>query len=93
MRWRNLGEKPDDDDMTPERPEILAVLLKAGHSMSIEEVAKAVGIPHVNAKQRLRIMHDEGQIARPKTGMYAALSSAQQSMDLGDKRPKPGAVI
>ncbi|MBR0994156.1 AAA family ATPase [Bradyrhizobium japonicum] len=73
MRLENLGLKMRDQ-MSPERLRILSVLAKAGHSMSIAAVAKAVDDDYANIKNLLSKMCRDGLIERSEVGLYRIAS-------------------
>ena len=88
MRWQDHGYKSMDEPTSPQRLQIIEILVKAGRSMSIEEIATAIGMNVNAAKQRLFQMLNADEISRPATGRYAALST-QQSMEMNGSGVKP----
>jgi Mrp family chromosome partitioning ATPase len=68
--WQVLGPKADAQ-ASPERGRIVAVLAKAaGKTMTVEEIAAAVGMKKANVKNLLSKLHFEHEIERVATGVY-----------------------
>jgi predicted ATP-dependent serine protease len=68
-RWDNLGDKPENQ-ASPEREAIVAVLRKANKPMTIDEIARAIGKVKTNVRKLLTKLHYEGDIERVATGLY-----------------------
>jgi hypothetical protein len=68
-RWDVLGPRREQQS-TPEREDIIAVLAKMGRPMSIKEIALACRNDYDNVKNLLSKMHAEGALVRTGRGMY-----------------------
>jgi hypothetical protein len=68
-RWQVLGPRPDEQT-SPERAKIIAVLAQSGRPMSVRDISEAVGGKYDNVKNLLTKLHAEGQVERVSTGVY-----------------------
>jgi AAA domain len=68
-RWQVLGPRKDEQ-ASPERAKIIAVLAVAGKPMNVRDISEAVGGKYDNVKNLLTKLHVEGQVERVRTGVY-----------------------
>ena len=68
-RWQVLGPRLEEQ-ASPERAQIVAVLARAGRPMAIKEVAEACRSKYENMKKLLAVLHSEGHVERVQTGIY-----------------------
>jgi len=81
-RWQVLGPM-SEEQASPERAQIIAVLARAGKPMTTKEISEAVGGKYPNIKQLLSKLHFDGQVERITTGLYK-LPEPQQGLNLGE---------
>jgi hypothetical protein len=81
-RWQVLGPKPEEQ-VSPERGQIIAILARVGRPMSTKEISEAVGGKHVNVKNLLFKLCAAGEIERHGWGFYK-LPDPQKELKLDD---------
>jgi AAA domain len=68
-RWQVLGPR-FDEQASPERAKIIAVLAKAGRPMNVKDISEEVGSKTENVKNLLTKLYAEGQVERVSWGWY-----------------------
>jgi hypothetical protein len=68
-RWQVLGPRLEEQ-ASPERAQIIAVLARAGRPMAIKEISEACNGKYANVKKLLAALHAEGAVERAHTGLY-----------------------
>lgn len=67
------GKRRGGSSISPERQDIIDVLEDAGDGMSPTEIAAALQKSVSTTRNLLRHMEEDGQVERPRTGIYAVL--------------------